>query len=249
MKVFSIYTKILLFPIYYLIHSNKFFGYIQKYYLKKFYYQNIIINLDIDNIPLARYSSFLFKTYEYNDRRLVEKYIDSNNSCIIIGGGLGFIPVLAYKKSKKKILVFEIDKKLIKNLNNNLIENNCEFKFYENNLVLGEETKDNEEFYFDKDFLTNSIYPKKGNKRVIQNISSSEIKSFDDYNSLIIDGEGIEEYFIQNLDKIKNIKYIIFELHFNFFSKDKIKKMFKSLEINKFIFKDKCFNSYYFKKI
>ena len=111
MKVFSIYTKILLFPIYYLIHSNKFFGYIQKYYLKKFYYQNIIINLDIDNIPLARYSSFLFKTYEYNDRRLVEKYIDSNNSCIIIGGGLGFIPVLAYKKSKKKYWFL----KLIKN--------------------------------------------------------------------------------------------------------------------------------------
>ena len=248
MKVFQIFTRILLFPVYYLIQRNIFFGYIQKKYLKKFYYKDIIINLHID-IPLANYSSFLFKTYEYNDRKLVEKYINTNNNCIVIGGGLGFIPVLAYKKSKKRILVFEIDKKLIKNLNNNLIENNCEFKIYENNLVLGEETKDNEEFYFDKDFLTNSIYPKKGNKRVIQNISSSEIKSFDDYNSLIIDGEGIEEYFIQNLDKIKNIKYIIFELHFNFFSKDKIKQMFKTLEINKFILKDKCFNSYYFKKI
>ena len=98
---FPILIKIFLFPIYYLIHSNKFFGYIQKYYLKKFYYQNIIINLNIDNIPLANYSSFLFKTYEYNDRRLVEKYIDSSNNCIIIGGGLGFIAVLAYKKSKR----------------------------------------------------------------------------------------------------------------------------------------------------
>ena len=62
MKPFPILNKIFLFPIYYLIHSNKFFGYIQKYYLKKFYYQNIIINLNIDNIPLANYSSFLFKT-------------------------------------------------------------------------------------------------------------------------------------------------------------------------------------------
>ena len=225
MKVFSIYTKILLFPIYYLIHSNKFFGYIQKYYLKKFYYQNIIINLDIDNIPLARYSSFLFKTYEYNDRRLVEKYIDSNNSCIIIGGGLGFIPVLAYKKSKKKILVFEIDKKLIKNLNDNLIKNNCEFQIYEKNLILGKKIKNNEEFYFNEDFSSNSKYLKKGKKRVIENISSVEIKTFEEYNSLIIDGEGIEEYFIQNLNHLKNIKYLSYIL--TFFQKIKLKSFLK----------------------
>ena len=249
MKPFPILNKIFLFPIYYLIHSNKFFGYIQKYYLKKFYYQNITINLNIDNIPLANYSSFLFKTYEYNDRRLVEKYIDSSNNCIIIGGGLGFIAVLAYKKSKRKILVFEIDKKLIKNLNDNLIKNNCEFQIYEKNLILGKKTKNNEEFYFNEDFLCSSKYLNKGKKRVIENISSDEIKTFEKYNSLIIDGEGIEEYFIQNLNQLKNIKYIIFELHFNIFSKNKIETMFKNLELNKFVFQDKCFNSYYFKKI
>lgn len=249
MKPFSILIKIFLFPIYYLIHSNKFFGYIQKYYLKKFYYQNIIINLNIDNIPLANYSSFLFKTYEYNDRRLVEKYIDSSNNCIIIGGGLGFIPVLAYKKSKRKILVFEINKKLIKNLNDNLIKNNCEFQIYEKNLILGKKTKNNEEFYINEDFLCSSKYLNKGKKKVIENISSDEIKTFEKYNSLIIDGEGIEEYFIQNLNQLKNIQYIIFELHFNFFSKNKIETMFKNLELNKFVFQDKCFNSYYFKKI
>ena len=88
-----------------------------------------------------------------------------------------------------------------------------------------------------------------GEKRVIENISSDEIKTFEKYNSLIIDGEGIEEYFIQNLNQLKNIQYIIFELHFNFFSKNKIETMFKNLELNKFVFQDKCFNSYYFKKI
>ena len=59
-----------------------------------------------------------------------------------------------------------------------------------------------------------------GEKRVIENISSDEIKAFEEYNSLIIDGEGIEEYFIQNLNQLKNIKYIILELHFSFFSKN-----------------------------
>ena len=114
---------------------------------------------------------------------------------------------------------------------------------------MGKKTKNNEEFYFSEDFLSNSKYLNKGKKRVIENISSDEIKIFDKYNSLIIDGEGIEEYFIQNLNRIKNIQYIIFELHFNIFSKNKIDTMFTNLKLNKFVFQDKCFNSYYLKKI
>ena len=146
-------------------------------------------------------------------------------------------------------MVFEIDQKLIKNLNDNLIKNNCEFQIYEKNLILGKKTKNNEEFYINEDFLCSSKYLNKGKKKVIENISSDEIKTFEQYNSLIIDGEGIEEYFIQNLNQLKNIQYIIFELHFNIFSKNKIETMFKNLELNKFVFQDKCFNSYYFKKI
>ena len=114
---------------------------------------------------------------------------------------------------------------------------------------MGKKKKNNEEFYFNEDFLCSSKYLNKGKKRVIENISSDEIKTFEKYNSLIIDGEGIEEYFIQNLNQLKNIQYIIFELHFNIFSKNKIETMFKNLELNKFVFQDKCFNSYYFKKI
>ena len=138
---------------------------------------------------------------------------------------------------------------MIKNLNDNLIKNNCEFTIHEKNLILGNKSKNNEEFYFNEDFLSNSKYIKIGEKRVIENISSVEIKTFEAYNSLIIDGEGIEEYFIKNLNELKNIKYIIFELHLNIFSKNKIKIMFNNLESNKFTLIDKCFNSYYFKKI
>jgi len=248
MKVFQNFTKIALFPVYYLIHKNIFFGYIQKNFIKKFYYKDVKINLNV-NIPLASYASFLFKTYEYNDRKLVEKYIDSNNKCIIIGGGLGFIPVLAYKKSREKVLIFEIDKKLIKNLNVNLAENKCKYKIYNNNLTIGKKIKKDEKFYFNEDFLINSIYPNKGLKKIVKNISTNEIKKFKKYNTLIIDGEGIEDYIIKNLYKMKNIKYVIFELHYNFFSKTKVNKMFNNLKLNNFIFKEKCFNSYYFKKI
>ena len=41
--------------------------------------------------------------------------------------GLGFIPCLAYKQSLNKMLVFEIDEKIIKNLRSNLNKNFCKF--------------------------------------------------------------------------------------------------------------------------
>jgi hypothetical protein len=64
-----------------------------------------------------------------------------------------------------------------------------------------------------------------------------------------MDGEGIEEYFITNINLIKNIHNIIFELHNNMFNSKKIDFLFSNLKKNNFILIDKCFNSYYFKKL
>ena len=148
--VFNTFTKIVLSPIYYIIHHNYFFGLIHKFIIKDFYYKNLKFELKIKSIPLQNYASFLFKTYEYNDRKLIERHINSKNRSIILGGGLGFIPVLTYKFSGNKILVFEINKKIINNLKKNLIKNNAKFKIYNNNLVY-KKTK-NKYFFFLKIF-------------------------------------------------------------------------------------------------
>ena len=190
---------------------------------------------------------FFFKTYEYNDRKLVQKHISLKNRCIIIGGGLGFIPTLAFHKSKNKLLIFEINDTIIQNLKNNLIVNNCKFNLYNNNLILKNEKKTSN-YYLGKSFLSTSQYLKKGKLKKINNIHTSKIKDFKQYNTLIIDGEGIEEYFLDNLDLIKNIKFIIFELHNNIFAPKKINYFFNNLKRNNFKMIDKCFNSYYFKK-
>ena len=120
MVVFTNLTKVFLFPIYYLIHHNIIFGYLQKFVIKMFYYKKFKFKLRNLDIPLSHYSSFLFNTYEYNDRKLVENHLSEKNKCIVIGGGLGFIPVLVYHKTKNKIIVSEINKKIIPNLKNNL---------------------------------------------------------------------------------------------------------------------------------
>ena len=220
MKVFNKLTKLVIFPAYYLIHKNILFGLIHKIIIKNFYYKSFKFNLNLKNISLSSRSSFFFKTYEYNDRKLVEEHIDFKNKCIIIGGGLGFIPTLAFHKSKKKVLVFEINKSIIKNLRNNLINNKCKFNLYNNNLVLRNSYK-NSEYFIGKNFLSTSQYLKTGNLEKVKNLHFNLIKDFSKYNTLIIDGEGVEEYFLNNLNRIKNIRYIIFEMHNNIFSPKK----------------------------
>ena len=106
MKVFSFNNKVILLTIYYIIHKNFFFGFLYKLFFKNFYYKNLVFNLRSLRLPISIYSSFFFKTYEYNDRILIEKYVNKNNNCIVIGGGLGFIATLCFLKSKKKNLSF-----------------------------------------------------------------------------------------------------------------------------------------------
>ena len=178
---------------------------------------------------------------------MVEKYINHKNKCIIIGGGLGFIPTIAFHKSKNKILVFEINKIIISNLRKNLVKNNCKFKLFNNNLVLQKKNKTSN-YFISKNFLATSQYLKDGELSRINNIYSKKILNFEKFNTLIIDGEGVEEYYLNNLNKIKHIEYIIFELHNHLFNIKKINSLFQQLRKNKFILIDKCFNSYFFKK-
>ena len=180
MKVFNTLTKVIIFPIYYAIHKNIVFGFFHKNFIKKFYYKDLTINLDIKNIPLSNYSSFLFKTYEYNDRVLVEKNIDKKNNCVIIGGGLGFIPCLAYKKSLNNILVFAIDNKILKNLHANLNKNSCKFSIVDKCLDFNLTLKEIK-FYLNDDFLCNSKYEKSSNHINIKTISHSKVNNFHKY--------------------------------------------------------------------
>ena len=113
-------SKQLVKPLYYIIHYNFFFGFLQKYFFKYFKFRKFTFNINYQRISLSYASSFLFKTYEYNDRVLIEKYISTENKCIIIGGGIGFIPCLSYHKSKNKIIVSEIDETITPLLNSNL---------------------------------------------------------------------------------------------------------------------------------
>ena len=178
---------------------------------------------------------------------LIERNLTKKNKCIIIGGGIGFIGVLTYHITKNKIILFEINNELIELLNSNLKNNSAKYKLFENNLVL--DKKFNKTSYFKtENFAFNSIYRKSKKKSFFKNLYFKKVKNFNLFNTLIIDGEGIEKHYINNLDKIKNIKYIFFEFHHDIFDEQKKLDIFNKLKQNKFNLKDKFVNSYFFEK-
>jgi len=242
-------SKQIVKPLYYIIHYNFFFGFLQKYFFKYFKFRKFTFNINYQRISIPYASSFLFKTYEYNDRVLIEKYISTENKCIIIGGGIGFIPCLSYHKSRNKIIVSEIDETITPLLNSNLKNNKCDFLVIEGNLIIKKDN-DYEDFYMSKNFIANSKFTLKSfvEKKKIKNYLLEDLDNYQDYNTLIIDGEGIEEHFLNNLNLISYIKYLFFELHEELLDNEKIKKIFSNLKKNNFIMKDNCFNSFYFKK-
>ena len=126
--------------------------------------------------------------------------------------------------------------------------NKCEFSLLNNNIKIGKFKNKIENFYFSTSFIDTSKYIKTKKILKIKNININKIKNFKNFNTLIIDGEGIEEYFIKNINKIKSIKEIIFELHYNIFNKFEANNLFSILEKNGFEKVDSCFNSFYFKK-
>ena len=93
MIAFNFFYKILMFPLYYFFHYNLIFGLIFKNLIKNFKYRQYIFELKNCTFPLPFYSSFIFNTYELNDRVLVEKNLTKIHRCIIIRGGIGIMAV------------------------------------------------------------------------------------------------------------------------------------------------------------
>ena len=140
---FNLLSKLIMFPLYYTIHCNIFFGWIHKNFIKKFKYKALIFDLKDCQIPLPFFSSFIFKTYELNDRIILERNLTQKHKCIIIGGGIGFVPAIVNKTTKNKVMIFEINKKIINNLNSNLLKNKVKFQVFNSNLLLNNNDKKN----------------------------------------------------------------------------------------------------------
>ena len=244
---FNILSKLIMFPLYYTFHCNIFFGWLHKKYSKSFKYKNLIFNLKDFEIPISNHSSFIFNTYELNDRIILERNLSRKHKCIVIGGGIGFVPSIVNTVTKNKVMIFEINEKIIKNLKLNLSFNNIRFKVFNYNLLLNNKDKKNY-YYSSENFLATSMYRKTKRRVKLKNLNYKKVPSINKFNTLIVDGEGIEKHYIENISVLKNIKYIFFEFHNDIFSDKEKFQIFKKLNNKGFYLKDSFINSYYFAK-
>ena len=54
------------------------------------------------------------------------------------------------------------------------------------------------------------MYRKTNKKYKLKNLNYKKIKNLNFFNTLVIDGEGIEKHYIENIDKLKKNKIYFF---------------------------------------
>jgi hypothetical protein len=131
-----------------------------------------------------------------------------------------------------------------------LYRNSCKFFLYRKNLLINNNffKKKYTYFFYHNNFLSNSVYRKSNKKFKVENIFSSNIPNFKKFNTLVIDAEGIEDYYINNIKFLNNINFLFFELHYDLLNSKKIERINKILKKNNFSLVDKCFNSFFYKR-
>ena len=73
--VFNTLTKIILTPIYYIIHHNYLFGFIHKFFVKNFYYKNMKFELKINDIPFKIIQVFYSKHMNITIENLLKEIL------------------------------------------------------------------------------------------------------------------------------------------------------------------------------
>lgn len=171
----------------------------------------------LDNNLLANFNThfncFGIENYELSEKHLIEKYLDSKDSVLELGGCLGVISLVTNKllSNKKKHVVLEIDSEKYKYLKHNKITNKAEF-FCCNGAL-----SRNEDLFYERGI---GIWGGKASnigtdkeKVVAYTIKDLETKYNLVFNTLIMDIEGGELELFKTF-AIKQFNKIIFENHY-----------------------------------
>ena len=81
---------------------------------------------------------------------------------------------------------------------------------------------------FQSKFFSNFNVQKNQKKIKLKNTSYKKVKKINSYNTLIIDGEGIEKHYIENISVLNKIRFIFLNFIMTFFLMFKNQKFFKN---------------------
>lgn len=244
----------LLFPVYTLIRYPHYLliGVILKMRGKPITSGNLIVTYPKENTSFLFIASLFFGKSEEDEKKSIDKYLDSNAVVLELGGCLGIISCYINEKllNKKNHVVLEANPHLIKYLTANRDLNNYSFQIH-NKVISSEESI---EFHIAKSIHSSSIKNKTLEKHLVKGITIEKLQQESNliFDTLIMDIEGAELELILNTNfKELKIKTLIFELHdFNRTLSDKdVEKIKIKLEDHGFVFCEKIDTSSIWKKL
>ncbi len=197
-----------------------------------------------DYIINAVYKGF----YEYAEAKLLRKFIRPDNTIVEIGGGMGFIAILAAKYAKS-VVVYEGNPKLIEIIKENIIINNIHNIKVKSFAVYTDCSQPLVDFYIGDNFW-NASFVKFDNavKKSVRTIGLDEVveKSVD---SLIIDVEGFEFELLHSYIYPYHVKKVLIEFHPKVLKKDEIDRIKNNLTEQGFVFLEKSRDVCYFERL
>lgn len=168
----------------------------------------------------SKFNSFILGRYEDEEKKLIDKYLDKNDIVLELGGCIGVISNVINKKlvNKSDHLVLEID-----NLKYNYLMQNKDLNKSGYNVINGVLSK-KENLYYEKS--TNFLSGKLTHQKNDNPVKSYSLKDLEKkigliYNTLIMDIEGGEVEVIKEIE-LNSFSKLIFEIHFDRFSKNYI---------------------------
>lgn len=178
------------------------------------------MTFDLDNPYIATFlkSRFLFRTYEDGAEELISRHLNSALPVIEFGGCIGVISCLTNRalNDPKQHIVVEAQPFLIKTLETNRDQNQCQFKVTHAALAYGSDSVD---FWINPNyFIGNSTTPRKGGQTIqVPSVSLKKLidESGFDRITLIVDVEGAKTDLVDNELELMSqvVDTLIIELH------------------------------------
>lgn len=160
----------------------------------------------------SKFNSFILEKYEFNEKKLVEKYLTEDDIVLELGGCIGVVSLLINRilNKKENHIVLEIDKNNLEYLKLNRENNHAHF-----NVINGVLSNNNNLYYQESHSFWGGKLVKEINSNPIQSYSLKqlELNSNLKFNTLVMDIEGGEVEVINEID-LSGFKKLLFEIHF-----------------------------------
>lgn len=195
---------------------------------RKISIDGVWVSTDQADVPASVRRMLFRKTYEDQERDIINQVLHPKSKVLEIGTGIGLISILSRKLAHKgSVISFEANPRM-----EALIRKNYALNELEANLVMNAVTADGEDvsFYIDDEILSSSaIDREKGHTKIT--VKSSKFSSLLEKHSpetIIMDVEGAEVSLL-DCKQLISVKNMIIEVHPHIVGEDTINTMLDKL--------------------